>query len=150
MARMYDEHGASMYRYALMLLARPDAAEDVVQQVFASLLTISDPIQDERSYLSRSVRNRCYTLLRHEPRAPKLSQPILEPVAPEPIDPAERITLERALAALPPDQREVLHLHIYDGFTFQEIADLCGESINTITSRYRYGLAKVKAAFQGA
>jgi RNA polymerase sigma factor (sigma-70 family) len=46
--------------------------------------------------------------------------------------------------ALPPDQREVLHLHAFEGMTFQEIADLAGESINTISSRYRYAMGKLR------
>jgi RNA polymerase sigma-70 factor (ECF subfamily) len=148
-ARLYDVHGARMYRYALMLLARPEAAEDVVQHVFAALLTTPGPIGNEAHYLSRSVRNRCYTVLRREPRLPDLPHPILEPAASSAVDPAERLTLERALASLPAEQREVLHLHVYEGFTFQEAADLCGESINTIASRYRYALAKLRAAFGG-
>lgn len=149
-ARMYDEHGASMYRYALMLLVSPAEAEDAVQQVFAALLTTSSPIDDERRYLSRSVRNRCYTMLRQNVRHPDPSHPILEPIAEVAVDPAERVTLERALASLPHEQREVLHLHVYEGFTFQEIADLSGESINTIASRYRYALAKLRATFKEA
>ena len=35
---LYDRYGPSLYRYALMLLADPAAAEDAVQQVFTSVL----------------------------------------------------------------------------------------------------------------
>jgi RNA polymerase sigma-70 factor (ECF subfamily) len=52
------------------------------------------------------------------------------------------------LRDLPPDQREVLHLHVYEGLTFQEIGDLAGLSINTIASRYRYALEKLREAFR--
>ena len=41
---------------------------------------------------------------------------------------------------LPPDQREVIHMKIYEELTFQQIADQIGESVNTIAGRYRYGL----------
>jgi RNA polymerase sigma-70 factor, ECF subfamily len=44
------------------------------------------------------------------------------------------------------DQREVIHLHVFEGRTFQEIATLAGESINTIASRYRYALQKLRQA----
>jgi DNA-directed RNA polymerase specialized sigma24 family protein len=37
-AHLFDAHGAALYRYAVMLLADPSAAEDALQQVFAALL----------------------------------------------------------------------------------------------------------------
>ena len=45
---------------------------------------------------------------------------------------------------LPADQREVIHLHVFEGMTFQQVADTTGESINTIASRYRYAIAKLR------
>jgi RNA polymerase sigma-70 factor (ECF subfamily) len=89
------------------------------------------------------VRNECYSALRRRARR-AVEEPLLEAAGPE-SSPDERIALEAAIGALPADQREVLHLHVYEGRTFQEIADLAGESINTIASRYRYAVAKLKA-----
>jgi RNA polymerase sigma-70 factor (ECF subfamily) len=56
----------------------------------------------------------------------------------------ERLAIERALRELPPEQREVVHLKIFEGMTFQDIANLCDESINTIASRYRYAIEKMR------
>jgi RNA polymerase sigma-70 factor (ECF subfamily) len=53
--------------------------------------------------------------------------------------------IERALCQLPPERREVVHLKIFEGMTFQDIADLCDESINTVASRYRYAIEKMRA-----
>jgi len=50
-----------------------------------------------------------------------------------------------ALRELPADQREVVHLKAFEGMTFQEIADLTNESVNTIASRYRYAVEKLRA-----
>ena len=36
--RLYDQFGAALYRYALMMLGRHDAAEDAVHQVFLAVL----------------------------------------------------------------------------------------------------------------
>jgi len=55
------------------------------------------------------------------------------------------VAIERALLALPAEQREVVHLKIYEGMTLQEIADATGESINTVASRYRYAIEKMRA-----
>ena len=141
--RLYDQYGASLYRYALMILADPAAAEDAIQQVFAALLAHRRTIEAEEHYLRRAVRNECYSALRRRVRQ-AIEEPLLEAVGPED-RPDERIALEAAIRALPADQREVLHLHVFEGRTFQEIADLTGESINTIASRYRYAVAKLRA-----
>ena len=73
------------------------------------------------------------------------TRPLLEPVGADAVAPEERIALERALRALPVDQREVVHLHVFEGLTFREIAEQSGESINTVAGRYRYALARLKA-----
>jgi len=52
--------------------------------------------------------------------------------------------LEQALKALPPEQREVVHLHVYEGMTFQEVAHATAESINTVSARYRYAVDKMR------
>jgi RNA polymerase sigma-70 factor, ECF subfamily len=48
--------------------------------------------------------------------------------------------LERAVADLPPDQREVVTLRIWGGLTHAEIARTTGETTNTVAGRYRYAL----------
>ncbi len=47
--RLDDTYGASLYRYAVLLLADPSAAEDVVHQVFATILR-QGPQLDEESH----------------------------------------------------------------------------------------------------
>ena len=143
-ARLYDEHGAALYRYALMLLADHAAAEDAVQQVFAAVMRQSATLDNAAHYLRRAVRNECYSALRRRSTHPTLTQPLLEPIAPEAVSVDERLALERAMVTLPPEQREVVHLHVFEGMTFQEAADVAGESINTVASRYRYALEKLR------
>lgn len=143
--RLYDAHGAAVYRYALMLLADHAGAEDAVQQVFAAILRGSGRIDNEAHYLRRSVRNECYSALRRRRDAPTLERPLLEPVTPEGVGTEERMALERAIVRLPVDQREVIHLHVFEGLTFQEIAIALNESINTVASRYRYAIARLRA-----
>jgi RNA polymerase sigma-70 factor (ECF subfamily) len=141
--RLYDAHGAALYRYALMVLADSGDAEDAVQQVFTSLLRLGQAPATPDAYLRRAVRNECYSRLRQ--RARPVERPtdnaLLEVVATDGASTEERLALERALRQLPSDQREVVHLHVYEGWTFQEIATFTGSSINTTASRYRYALA---------
>jgi len=149
--RLYDQHGASLYQYALMLLADPAGAADAVHQVFAALLRPDATIafDNEAHYLRRAVRNECFSALRRRRmRDEDATRSFLEPSGPDPVAPEERIALERAIRALPVEQREVVHLHVFEGRTFREIAEQAGESINTVAGRYRYALARLKAALE--
>ena len=57
--------------------------------------------------------------------------------------------MTRALAQLPQEQRQVVVLHLLSSLRFREIAQQTGESVNTIQSRYRYGLAKLQSLLNG-
>ncbi len=142
--RLYDAHGAGMYRYALMLLGRHAAAEDAVHQVFISILGQSGRIDNEAHYLRRAIRNECYSAMRRNNKTVTWDDPILELVAPGEVEPEERMALETAIAALPPEQREVIHLHVFEGMTFEETALVLDQPMNTVASRYRYALAKLR------
>jgi RNA polymerase sigma-70 factor (ECF subfamily) len=106
-------------------------------------------IESEDRYLHRAVRNECYSALRRRRRDVVVDRPaLLEAVAPSGVDPEERLTMERAIRELSAEQREVLHLKVYEGLTFQEIADQLDESINTVASRYRYAIEKLRHTFR--
>jgi len=155
-ALAYRTHAAALYRYAIMLTADAAAAEDAIQQVFVKLagrkgLTLPGVI--EGFYLRRAVRNECYRILsqRRRESAQMDGDSILAPAAGGSVDHEEKAMIEGALRRLPPDQREVIHMKIYEQLTFQQIADQIGEPINTVAGRYRYGLEKLRqwlAAFQ--
>jgi len=149
LAALYDEHGARLYRYAVLLLADAAAAEDALQESFCRLARMlpKKPEVLTLAYATTVVRNECYTLLRKRRRAPASQAPLLEPASPESSE-EERVMLEQLLKGLPPEQREVVFLKVFEGMTFQEIADLCGTSINTAASRYRYALGTLRRVLE--
>jgi RNA polymerase sigma-70 factor (ECF subfamily) len=142
--RLYEAHGPRLYRYATMILADRQDAEDVVQQVFSAMLTARARPDDAEAYLRSAVRNASFSMLRRRKTARAAAEQVLVvPAAPE-CSEEERAALERALRLLPADQREVVHLHVYEGLTFREVAGVTGESINTVAARYRYALAHLR------
>jgi RNA polymerase sigma-70 factor, ECF subfamily len=52
--------------------------------------------------------------------------------------------LEKALRDLPEEQRETVFLRIWSGMTLLEIADATETPLNTVASRYRYALEKLR------
>jgi DNA-directed RNA polymerase specialized sigma24 family protein len=57
---------------------------------------------------------------------------------------AGELNLRRALLGLPDDQREVTILHVWGELTFSQIGEVLAVSSNTVASRYRYALAKLR------
>jgi RNA polymerase sigma-70 factor (ECF subfamily) len=150
-ARLYDTFAPSLFRYALMILASREAAEDVIQQVFLAVLARRGAaVEDEEHYLRRSVRNACYSALRHHRvrETPDLDPELLE-AAGSGVSQEERLALADAIRRLPPDQREAIHLHAFEGCTFKEAAAIAGESPNTMASRYRYAMEKIRMTLTG-
>lgn len=56
--------------------------------------------------------------------------------------------IARALAMLPDEQRVAVHLHLWEGLTFREIAEIQEVPLPTVTSRYRYGITALRATLQ--
>jgi len=145
LAALYDAHAVGLYRYALMILANAAEAQDAVQQAFTKYMDRRGlAVLSEADYLRTAVRNECFSAFRRRRRdhPPAASSCLLEPVAPGAL-PDERLALEDALRALPPEQREVIQMKVYEGMTFEEIASRTGVSVNT-ASRYRYALARLR------
>src|SRR5258708_4059307 len=99
--RLYDSYGASLYRYALMLLQETSAAEDAVHQVFASLLKIGHTaLEHDAHYLRRALRNECYSMLRRRTRTEIVDDDVttlIETHTAVEDRPEERLLVERAL-----------------------------------------------------
>jgi len=55
-----------------------------------------------------------------------------------------REKLTEALGELPPDQRAVVHLKLWENLAFEAIAETLEIPLNTAASRYRYGLDKLR------
>jgi RNA polymerase sigma-70 factor, ECF subfamily len=154
-ARLYDGFARRLYRVALALVGRPEDAEDAVQDVFVSVVRSRlqlAQVDDLTAYLFASLRRAANRSLARRARE---ALPIESPgeVAADAGRPADdhphSERLDRALGALPAQQREVIALKIDGELTFAEIARLTGTSIHTAASRYRYALEKLRASLEG-
>jgi RNA polymerase sigma-70 factor (ECF subfamily) len=148
LADLYDRFAGSLFRHAAMILADRAAAGDAVHNVFVKLAKAGlGGDVGSLAYLRRAVRNECYSILRTRRRdiVVAVDSELLELVEGVDDRPAERLALEHALQLLPADQREVVHLKVWEGMTFQEISEMTGEPLNTAASRYRYAMEKLRA-----
>lgn len=120
-----------LYRTALAILGDPGEAQDAVQEAFLTLLEKGPPdLEVPGAWLMRVLVNGCKSRLRLRWRRPTV--PLWDEL-PAP-SPQEREELEE-LYALPPQDRAVIHLHYYEGYSTQEIAQLLRCRPGTVRSR---------------
>jgi len=154
-AALYDRFGERLYRTALGMLRRREDAEDTVQEVFVAVLQARLRVtesQDLTAYLFTALRRAAGRCAARRAQAPTLSDTaIYEAAAPsaQQNDCANPYSerLQRALSALPTEQREVVALKIGGELTFAEIARVLGVSVNTAASRYRYAFVVARASY---
>ncbi len=155
LCRIYKKYKNDLLKLASALLNDTYAADDVVQDCFVSFAQSADRIKASgnlKSYLATCVANRARNRLRArkrqetvEPDEAKSAESNLK--RPEQwIIYSERLRrLNDALCQLPYEQREAISLHAHAGMRFKAIAQLQDASINTVQSRYRYGLDKLRS-----
>src|SRR5580693_642439 len=148
--RLFAEQAAQLILYGRALGLSHGEAEDVVQETFLALLQLPRKPGDPEHYCLRAFRNRAmnhhrglwrrlareWESIRWFERAPDQGHAEAEAM--------------RRLAELPPAQREVIVLKIWNGLTFEAIGKLLEVSPNTAAGRYRYGLNKLKDCMKGA
>ncbi len=153
--RCYDEHAQALFAFLFNLTRNADDTRDVLQEVFIKLARQSEllrGVRDERAFLLRLAHNAAIDLMRRRSTRDKYHEAFgtdaetLSPFAPaeNPDEAAFRAKLSAALCELPPEQRAVVHLKLWEGLTFEQIADTLGIPLNTAASRYRYGLDKLR------
>ena len=151
--KMLDElYRPSLRRFCQGYLGRADEVEDVVQDVFCRVLS-SETIPDKfRAWIYRVARNRCLDVLRGRARRPN-NETLLTDVHLESVltgnltrlvRKEQRSRLRHLLAALAPNQREVLSLRYTEGLSRVEIADVLEIPESLVKSRLFEGLEKLR------
>jgi RNA polymerase sigma-70 factor (ECF subfamily) len=140
--RFYEGNRQELFTYSLAVTRNREAAEDAIQNAFQRLLGRSSLPDDLRPYVFRCVRNAAID----DARRAKVQEGDLF-VAPDEcaIDSNLRGELNALFDQLSNDERETIVLKVFDGMTFQEIANVREVSINTIASWYRRGMEKLRS-----
>ena len=147
---LFERAAPRLFRYASAILASSADAEEIVQDVlvaYAELGTGSRPASPE-GWLLRATRNAALKHLGRSRRRLELLRKGAVLLAPrEGADPEQAALAGRAsqaLGLLPVEQREAVALHLFEGLTFKEIGEAAETSPDTVASRYRYGIEKLR------
>jgi RNA polymerase sigma-70 factor (ECF subfamily) len=151
---LYEKYSETLKSVAISLVCDIHTAEDCLHDAFVDFAVAAPALRirsNLRSYLISCVANKARDLLRKNARLSDADPVQVSPAA-NAEDPTEQLIVDEgarqvfdALGKLPCQQREVFILHVQGDLTFREIAETLGESINTVQSRYRYGMEKLKS-----
>jgi RNA polymerase sigma-70 factor (ECF subfamily) len=157
LASVYDRYSRLLMTTAERMLGDRAMAEDLVHDVMMEVWRAAASYDvargSVRTWMLVRLRSRALDRLRaartrrEEPGEPQhaaadeAEDPLLEP---------DRRAIRRALAELPPEQREVLELAYFQGLSSSEIAERMGSPLGTVKSRTAAGLAKLRSALDGA
>lgn len=164
---LYRRHSRALYQFIAWRSPRRDWVDEVVQDSWAALHQARGryvPSASFRTYLYQIARNRLIDLMRRDPRTLLASDlgdaqcASLDNLAAATGDGAHGVSPEQALdarqqvdrlhaaiRALPDEQREALVLQQFSGLELGEIAVLCDVPAETVKSRLRYAMRKLRA-----
>ena len=156
---IFDRHADAAFSLAYRMCGRQPAAEDVVQEAFLSLWRSGARYDQRRgsvrSWVLSVVHNRAIDTFRRS--VVKTSRDVADDGIAERMTAEERTDTEverrdeaarvrGALTDLPTEQRQVIELAYFGGFSHSEIAELLKLPAGTVKGRMRLGLSKLRVA----
>lgn len=158
---LYARHRGGVYRYLLRQCDHAGVADELFQDAWLSVVRARAtyaPSARFTTWLYRIARNRLIDHWRAQGQAELVAagpgdddDPLDAVAAPSAAEPDARAAereraarLRSAIAALPPAQREAFLLHQEGGLELAQIAELTGAGVETVKSRVRYALARLR------
>ncbi len=173
---LYRRHSSGFYQFIAWRSPRIEWVEEIVQDSWAALHEARGRYQalaGFRTYLYQIGRNRLIDILRQkqavlaseiggkagddegdgaESRFERLADAAQESTSPEAAleKKQEVAALHAAIRSLPGEQREALVLQQFNGLSLEEIAEITAVSVETVKSRLRYAMQKLRSQLQGS
>ncbi len=154
---LYARHRGPLYRFLLRHLREPALADEFFQDVWQRVIAARQGWKPEAAFatwLFRIAHNRLndhWRAQKHRPPAPEDADERTARV-PDPDTPERQLSefeqrrrLQLAMDELPPEQREVLHLRLEQELTLEEIGGITGVGRETVKSRLRYAMDRLRA-----
>ena len=156
---LYGRYGRLVYSVALRIVGERQTAEEITLDVFVKVWEKADTYQPRlgsvRVWVTGMTRNRAIDILRRQSvrldaQSLRWADLTSQPISKEPNPEAtvdlnlRKQRIRRAIAQLPEEQRNVLALAYFQGYTQREIAELCKLPLGTVKSRSRASIQKLR------
>ena len=159
----YNRYAASVFSLARYMLRNETLAEEVTQDIFLNLWLKASTYKPERgaprAWFMTTAHYRVIDLIRARKRAAKSTDQVahelldLYPSSQEGTETQAYRNLDReqiinVLATLPVEQREVIVLAYFEGYSQSEIATKLDQPLGTVKTRVRLAMQKLRLAYQ--
>ena len=125
-----DDFADGLYRFVLKNMGDEDKAKDIIQDTYEKLWTrISSVSSDKvKSYLFTTAYHTMIDVLRKEKRFTSMDNYHIDAPDDQIMYTGIQEVLNKAITHLPPDQKSVILLRDYEGYSYEEISELTGLS----------------------
>ena len=160
---LYERHKGPLYRYLQRMCGRREIADDLFQEVWSKVIASRGRYEARaqfNTFLFRIAHNCAVDYFRRNGRPHEGAAQDVDDLA-EQLGAVEheqpdaalseaqvRSDFRRALAELPPEQRDVFVLYEESGLTLEEIGRITGVAMETAKSRLRYAVGKLRTALR--
>lgn len=159
-AELYDRYSPLLYALVLRIVRETTEAEDVLQEVFLSIWNKASSFDEAKgsvyTWIVTIARRKAIDRLRSKelvnrgerldsdaiaviPDAAYATNPLNATIGNE-----YEALMQTALATLSPEQRTVIEMSYYDGYTQEQIAQRLQVPLGTVKTRMRQGLIKLR------
>jgi RNA polymerase sigma-70 factor (ECF subfamily) len=158
LSELYDRYGRLVYSLALYMVSNEGTAEEITQDTFMRVWDKAKTYQPNRARVKTWVvsiaRYRAIDELRRREVRPEATSLALEDLPLEIAgeyrveeDVRDRLKRQRTRAAiseLPPEQKQVIALAYFQGFSQSEIAKILNIPLGTVKTRIRLAMVKIR------
>lgn len=147
MAEIFQNYQDYVMRSAFILMRSQDEAEDVAENVFFKVFTNLRSFDMERDFhpwLSRIIRNECYSYLKKHRRLVDNAETWLDVINTEDHHPETIYLVQSVLSKLSQKEREIIQLRFYQELTFEEIAKVLSTTVGNVKVRIHRAIKKLK------
>ncbi len=141
------ENREAYYRLAYSYVHNKDDALDIVQDAICKALSSSKSLNDPnsiKSWFYRIVVNTSLDFIRKNKRMVYVEDEDLEVLGPSKSDQYEDYDLQKALEKLPTMSKTIITLRFFEDMTFEEIAQILDQNINTVKTRFYTSIRKLR------
>ena len=144
----YHSYKNGVYGYIFTFVRNHADTEDILQTVFLALLNLGEKtqkIKHPKSYIFRMARNEALRILKDANRDVIEDSFLLEKKGVNNVeDFINKDEIQNALEQLPPEDREILIMRVYEQMAFKEIARVTGKFLPSVTTKYYRAIKKLK------